>query len=388
MNASNRCRLVVFGLLALAVTRFATAAPTADEIGLATVKDLQELYYNDVKDCGGKARPAYLCSGVVFRATYPSNDYHTWDYNPSSTAVSFSYLRVDAEFRKLVSGLNSGFILYNQDIAPPGRFSLDYLCFFPIDGGTNAREELGCGQSPRGEISKRCDMQQIDTGQKWYEKYSGKDGMGNWNQCGFYLSGDARKQSAAAFTAGLEGGRLASNKTITQQNEFRIAKWSTTPRGTFPLRAFFYTTGGLENAQAAQRDYKQTSGWFAPVIELTLPQATAEDAKFSYKSADQVIAPDDKDTVVGGGGSETCDSYVESAEWVERYDPGTKKDEWTLAVVPTACGRQVRDDKGNQAFYDELFAKFGADPQWRDNDGGGMYRQVVCHMIIARNKSP
>ncbi|WP_159388726.1 DUF2599 domain-containing protein [Pseudomonas sp. R32] len=360
------------------------AAPTADEVGQRVATSLTQLYNNTTKDCGSLSRAAYLCSGVVIRATYPSNDYHTWDYSPlseKSGAVSFSYLRKDAEFRRLVSNLNSGFILYNTDIAPPGRLALDYLCYFPVDGGTNGRNNRGCGQSNKGPVSDRCDKQGVTTGAEWYNKFN-KENKDRLSQCSFYLADDAASYSASTFWAGLQGGRLAVDETITQQNELRIATWPTSPRGTFPIRAFFYTSGGLENAKAAQLDYQTTSGHFAPIIQLTLPTRSAEDATFKYNSADQVAAPKDTDTAEL---TNKCSSYIQSASWIKRYDPGTEQDEWTLSLVPTPCGREIKADQ-TQAFYDELVQKYGSDAEWQENDGGGMRRQLVCHLTTTRSK--
>ncbi|MBS7601342.1 DUF2599 domain-containing protein [Pseudomonas sp. RC2C2] len=154
------------------------------------------------------------------------------------------------------------------------------------------------------------------------------------------------------------------------------------PRGTFPIRAFFYTSGGLENAKAAQLDYQTTSGHFAPIIQLTLPTRSAEDATFKYNSADQVAAPKDTDTAEL---TNKCSSYIQSASWIKRYDPGTEQDEWTLSLVPTPCGREIKADQ-TQAFYDELVQKYGSDAEWQENDGGGMRRQLVCHLTTTRSK--
>ncbi|MCI0995964.1 DUF2599 domain-containing protein [Pseudomonas corrugata] len=87
------------------------------------------------------------------------------------------------------------------------------------------------------------------------------------------------------------------------------------------------------------------------------------------------------------GGEGVCTQYIESATWAERYDPGTQKNEWSLSVIPTACGRAIQSDQTN-AEYAELVQKFGNDWQWKNNDGGGMRRQLVCHLTIARSKTP
>ncbi|MCG6574738.1 DUF2599 domain-containing protein [Pseudomonas sp. AF32] len=82
-----------------------------------------------------------------------------------------------------------------------------------------------------------------------------------------------------------------------------------------------------------------------------------------------------------------CTQYIQSGTWVERYDPGTQKNEWSLAVIPTECGRNI-DSAQTNAEYAELVQKFGNDWQWKNNDGGGMRRQLVCHLVVARSKIP
>jgi hypothetical protein len=81
-----------------------------------------------------------------------------------------------------------------------------------------------------------------------------------------------------------------------------------------------------------------------------------------------------------------CSSYIQSASWIERDDPGTKRKEWTLSVTPTACGRAIASDQTDRA-YQELVQKYSNDVQWKDNDKGGMRRQLVCHLVIAREKA-
>ncbi|PJY94521.1 DUF2599 domain-containing protein [Pseudomonas donghuensis] len=83
--------------------------------------------------------------------------------------------------------------------------------------------------------------------------------------------------------------------------------------------------------------------------------------------------------------TEKCTAYIQSAGWVNRYDPGKGQNEWTLAVRPTACGRSIHADQ-TDALYQELVSKYGQDSQWTENDKGGMRRQTVCHLVIAREK--
>jgi len=81
--------------------------------------------------------------------------------------------------------------------------------------------------------------------------------------------------------------------------------------------------------------------------------------------------------------------YIASADWVKRYDPGTRKDEWTLSVVPTAAGRALPNEQAG-AFYDQLFTLKGADSNWRDNESsaGSMRQQLSCVLVNYRSKTP
>ncbi|WP_139375551.1 hypothetical protein [Serratia marcescens] len=53
-------------------------------------------YKKTVSSCGDLEEPAYLCSGVMFKGTNPSERYNSWDPSPASVksgGVFFSYLR-------------------------------------------------------------------------------------------------------------------------------------------------------------------------------------------------------------------------------------------------------------------------------------------------------
>jgi hypothetical protein len=81
--------------------------------------------------------------------------------------------------------------------------------------------------------------------------------------------------------------------------------------------------------------------------------------------------------------------YIASADWIKRYDPGTRKDEWTLSVVPTAAGRALPNEQIG-VLYDQLFALKGSDSNWRDNERsvGSMRQQLSCVLVNYRNKTP
>ncbi|MCE5980744.1 DUF2599 domain-containing protein [Pseudomonas sp. LF19] len=124
-------------------------------------------------------------------------------------------------------------------------------------------------------------------------------------------------------------------------------------------------------------NYRQNTTWslepFRPYV--THDEATAAGCNPVTASIPTTPTPD----------SGKCAAYIQSAEWINRYDPGSRQNEWTLAVLPTACGRSIQADQ-TDALYQELVSKFGKDSQWTANDKGGMRRQTVCHLVIAREK--
>lgn len=50
-----------------------------------------------------------------------------------------------------------------------------------------------------------------------------------------------------------------------------------------------------------------------------------------------------------------CTRYFESGQWSYRYDPGIRKNAWTLELTPTYCGRRIHQDETNAA-YTELYS--------------------------------
>jgi hypothetical protein len=181
------------------------------------------------------------------------------------------------------------------------------------------------------------------------------------------------------FNASLSAQRLADG-SINKQNELRLDTWSsTTPAKDLPIQAFFYLPkppGGREDAQFDQQRYYQQTGVWVPIIAMTLPDSLSKDASFMCKADDQAVSESGK----------TIDRYIQSAAWVLRPDPGTGQDEWSLSVVLTDLGRKQNDSAGSDAVYAELVRKYRNDFQWKQNDGGGMRRQLVCHFNIARDK--
>ncbi|MBI6896106.1 DUF2599 domain-containing protein [Pseudomonas putida] len=353
-----------------------------------TAQNQQKRYEATPNDCGKSSSPAFLCSGIILRATEPAAQeglYNSWDVSPTSEktqGTSFSYLRKDANFRRLVQDQNNGYILSPIVGLPASKQPYSVLCAFPIDGGTNSRVENGCGTAAVATAPKKgaaCHRQDITTAEQWVAQYQRESKGDNRNACGFAVRDELNSYASANFNASLRAMRLGD--TFYKQNELRLANWKRDAAdATLPIESFFYLSGdaeGLEDARLDQTRYLQETGLWVPIVALTMPDRPSGSARFACNAADQAIAENDKVPV---------EDYIASGTWVLRPDPGTGKDEWTLSLKLTPKGQSQKGSSGSDAVYAEMRRKFGNDFQWTQNDGGGMRRQLVCHYVIARNK--
>lgn len=292
---------------------FTQAVYSTEESGYQTAANLNRNYENIVEDCGSPTRPAFLCSGVLLRATNPNTEYFAWDPSPKSVAsggVSFSYLRKDAKFTKLAYGYLNGMILYPYAHAPEYKNTdLDVMCAFPIDAGTNERTNAGCGAHwayPDTSIS--CQEQGVFTSKTWIAHYDDVDVGGNKNahQCGFTTSEASGEDPTTMFNQAILSQSELPDGSFRTQNELRIATWDTKDQNypeNFPIQAFFYIykqsgsntpiEKGLVGAQESQETYYQVTRIWVPIVRMTLPLTTKDDAHFEYSKDDQKIPEPD-----------------------------------------------------------------------------------------------
>lgn len=354
------------------------ADAAVDAVGQQVVADVRARYYDTQMFCNRPSQPGLLCDGIILRVTIPSTTYKFWAPSPLSVANggwSYSYLRKDAQFKRTVRDENNGNIVYAPLHTPPDKISVNVLCGYVEDGGTFTRPtKEGCGPSDKATSDSRvCHEQGITTAEQWIVKHK-KDGLNNLNQCAFNVRDDANEKATQSFEAMINAIRQDTD-SFDQQNELRLAIWDPNQPKTLPIEALFYLPGGLADAQYDQKDFLRSSGECRPIIQMTLPQTRTADATFAYVPSDQQCSPT------------PATQYIQSAVWVKRLDPGSGKEEWSLSVTPTQYGKDAKADK-TEAVYAELERRFGKDPQWKDNDGGGMHRQLVCHYVIARAKTP
>ncbi|WP_413623674.1 hypothetical protein [Luteibacter sp. Lutesp34] len=265
--------------------------------GPTVARHLTERYADTRQDCGADDRPAFLCSGVLFRATVPG-PYHTWNPNPASSkgTVSFSWLRQDAKFRTIYTPrYSNGFIFFpSADGERYGYHAMEVVCVYPLDATSDARTDLGCGPMPSHypAYTRPCAEQGIATGEAWVALY---------RSGGFICSFDVRigvPHSATSFRQmGVAMAQLperfqTTNPGYSYTDELLVRTWPQDIHTTIPIEAFFYQAGtanGPGYAKVDQRDFYQVAGRWVPIVRMTMPATEAEDARFDYLPEDQAL---------------------------------------------------------------------------------------------------
>lgn len=262
---------------------------TAD--GPTVVAQLTAAYFDTRENCGKLSTPAFLCTGVLLRGTGQSDSHHAWNPRPGSEGVSFSYIRKDANFDRLVWGIAHGFIFYPYLNAPAGKVHPEVLCSFPIEAYTWVRN--GCGPTSYHPVdSDVCQKQGITTAAQWkvhIEKgpLGGGDGIYTY-VCGFDVRNALNEAGGPAFYQSLRAMHEIPKEVASRYNELLLQPWAQDIPTSLPIQAFFYLEGGLARAQHDQADfYTSTGGMVIPIIKITLPAVVTGDAKFEYFPADQ-----------------------------------------------------------------------------------------------------
>jgi len=375
---STRCCLAVIATLAVAT---AQAGPGED-----TANALNARYAKTSRDCGGPSKPVFLCEGVIIRATVAKKFWVPQDKNISSGGISASYLRKDARFKSLVYHRNSGFTLFPV-FSNPRNKTYEVLCAYPNDAGTDNRKDRGCTdhvQTPA--VESNCDVLGIMTGQDWIKRYPA-DKVRYSEICSFDVRDRRDAHAGPAFMAMIDARNLAGETLFAVQNELRIATWGNNPPNDPPVESTFYTVppssteSGLENARANQIEWWIAGKRYLPLVRLDLPATLKADARFSYNAADQAIQPTTA--------ANACARYFDSARFEDLPATATAPAMKSLKVVPSACGREVRDDQTNN-FFNELVAAFYRDAAWQGASATqadnvlSMRRQLTCHFVYRR----
>ena len=354
--------------------------------GEDTANALNARYAKTSRNCGSTSQPAFLCEGVIVRATAEPKFWVPQEKNLQSGAISVSYLRKDAKFKTLVYRRNSGFTLFPVFNNPRSK-SYEVLCAFPNDGGTDNRKDRGCTdhvQTPA--VESNCDVIGIRTGQDFINRFPA-DKVRYSEICSFDVRDRRNDHAGPAFMASIEARNLGGETLFAVQNELRVATWGNTPPNDPPVESTFYTvppssdSPGLENARANQIEWWIAARRYLPLVRLDLPQTLSADARFSYKAEDQAIQPTTA--------ANACASFFDSARFEDIPATATSPAMKSLKLVPSACGREVRDAQTNN-FFNELVARYYRDTAWQGTSTHNpqnilsMRRQLTCYFVYRR----
>lgn len=261
--------------------------------GPTVARHLQERYDDSKADCQGL--PVILCSGILLRATVRGAGYYVWNPRPTAPikkGVSFSWLRKDSAFSRLVFGYSNGFFVlpyFYADDPSDGFTQLTVLCIYPFDADTFNRtggNNDGCGAHTAVAGTGPCQAQGIQTAAQWMGRF-GNVANRHTQQCGFtLLPGTSGAYLAFQAQAVI---RAQQPTYFPLQNEVMVGTWPQND-SHLPLEAFFYIVGngaGKTEAGQNQVDFKAQTGRWVPVIRVSLPTTNGGAATFAYVEADQ-----------------------------------------------------------------------------------------------------
>ena len=289
---------------------------------------------NRAWDCGANSQPAFLCSGVIVRATAQPRFWVPQQKNIDAGAISASYLRVDSKFKSLVYRRNNGFTLYPIFANPSKNARYQVLCSFPNDAGTDNRTDRGCAdhvQTPT--VENYCDLIGIRSGKDWIARFPA-DKVKYSEICAFDMRDHRDTHTGPAFRASLDARNLGGQTLFAVDNELRIATWGNNPPYDPPVESIFYTTppasdtSGLENARANQIEWWLAAKRYLPLVKLTLPQVITANPTFSYDPADQAIQPTTR--------ADGCASYFDKAYFADIAATASSPALKSLRVTPSA----------------------------------------------------
>jgi hypothetical protein len=258
-------------------------SPSARQ-GEAVAAELNRRYSDRKVKCGDD-KPAYFCSGVVYRAI-DSNRGHFWDnvQLPEYDGVSFSFARSDVGRRG--SYRDTGYIFRPADEwGKDGGFPITMYCSFAFDGATGPERGVhGCGRFLDWEGTEPCADQGIDTVWKFARHYHSRSGGAKGPyQCSFGVSWQAFLLSILARQGGdAEGG----SGDYTEQV---LSNWPQGIPSRLPLEAIYYVVrlpGALERAQSMQEDFQAQTGEVLPIVGFHDLDMSV--LPFSFDAEDQV----------------------------------------------------------------------------------------------------
>ncbi|MEX1827187.1 hypothetical protein [Luteibacter sp. CQ10] len=282
------------------------SAPPSAPWGEATARDIARWYDDTRSDCG-PGRPAYLCTGVMYRGQATlTTAFHSWNTSPASQTsggVSFAYIRRDGKFDR--SWLGVGFVLLPTMMTADGTEIMHTLCAFPIDGTTNGRDGRGCGTYPGFATSAPCEN--IANAQAWADYVGVPAGVVTYQgQCGFDVTDREGDEDARDFVIALQAKALLGATGRGVHMETRIATWNDDIGHRLPIAAFYYDPRNYlavpeatvrDWAKVYQKDYYDRTGIAVPVIRLNFPPTESDDLEPVYEEASQAVHPPSVETL-------------------------------------------------------------------------------------------
>ena len=382
----QKCSNRIVPLLALPLFLHMTSANA--ESCEETLKQVESLYNKTVDSCGQD--PASDCSGLLIRGTHRADPAkgQQWDvWNPSPKArelgtFAASWMRADGiSYEDPGMSTQNGYIIKPIDLVRAPETPVHIYCAFPNDAWTDFRDDRGCGNNrntSQTEAVCQAMAPPITNAGAWVAHFTrfNNDSKQDQLQCGFNMRNPMSSRDRVAAFQNFMGARRAINtREFQTQTELRLGN----PKDDeLPILAFFYSDQrGLNDALANQRDYKNKTGKDRNIVKINFPRTPNGKASFSCTQA--ATLPTQR----------FCDRYIESSTWVQRPDPKLGPDTWSLQVVPTACGRAIKDDQTDRMFA-ELYNKHTDDAQWRrySVNGGSLRRQLVCHLAASYDNKP
>ena len=316
--------LVVLGLFGCSPSRptigldssHARASVGPYETGADVERHLNARYRDATERCnnGSPTAPAFLCSGILVRATKYSGEYHSWIPNPDTApfGISFSWVRFDANMWGTFP-TSHGFIAYPREYSDPKQLKpLIVRCVYVHDSWSAGPDRCTWHENQSGNVSWMPECQDLSppvlTGDQWVARASPRSKQAaqsddqparpafddDENQCAFGVE-RTRSNTAAAWMAFVRARYLLHTR---HRNEVIVDDWTKEvggDEGLVPIEAFFYGTikadpsepDPVGEARKDQLRFKQITGRWVPVIRWE--QSRSGDQTFLFRTQDQAI---------------------------------------------------------------------------------------------------
>lgn len=283
-----------------------------DSYGRLIVKSIRVYFHSSVAiDPACNTKEDFYCNGLMVSGfeesdpLYWTNDLQHLDHGK----LSMTYFN-----NKTKSYLydNTGFILwpqfqldyfFNLFKKNNNAFKLKYHCAFPYDGGTDGRNDNGCGMMYDESKTKPCQLLGITSADEWISYYG--DIAQLPNSCGFDLTDLDSKRSFEAVLSLID--KLKETQPEGQRsriiwNEVVLEGWPAQTPSRVPVMAFFNVTDNKYidkiiktsidsnhrnsslNATDVQQAFYDKTGIFVPIIDIS---GVPDDPQFNYSPEHQ-----------------------------------------------------------------------------------------------------